>query len=122
MGWKFDSQLPVYLQIERHIKSAIISGEYNSLEQIPSVRQLAMEAGVNPNTMQRALSELEDQGILESKRTSGRFVTSDQEILHKLREDEARELVEEIIKSAKRLGIGKEEIMDMIEKSEGWEI
>ncbi len=122
MGWNFSCQLPVYLQIEKHIKSAIISGEYNPLQQIPSVRQLALEAGVNPNTVQRALAELEDQGILESKRTSGRFVTSDVEILKKLREDEAEEVLSDIISNAKRLGISKKEIVEMIEKSEGWEI
>lgn len=120
MGWKFNSQLPVYIQIEEHIKSDIISEKYQVEEQIPSVRQLAMDAGVNPNTVQRALSELEEQGILESKRTSGRFVTSNPDVLQKLKEDEAKRLVESMVTRAKELGLEKEEIIQIIRESEEW--
>lgn len=120
MSWKFDSQLPVYIQIEDHIKSDIITGKYRVEEQIPSVRQLAVDAGVNPNTVQRALSELEDQGILESKRTSGRFVTSNPEILQSLKDEEAKKLIDTMIAKAKTLGIEKEEIVEIIRESEEW--
>lgn len=79
MAWQFRGHSPVYRQIVRHIRADILSGCYQPDEQIPPVRQLAMEAGVNPNTMQRALSALEDEGLLVSRGTVGRFVTSDEE-------------------------------------------
>ena len=121
MGWKFTSDRPVYIQIEHHIKNDIISGLYKGEQQIPSVRQLAVEAGVNPNTVQRALSELESEGILVSETTSGRFVTSDEKILSKLRIDEANDLIERMISGAKGLGLSKEEILKKIDESEGWD-
>lgn len=74
MAWQFRGHSPVYRQIVRHIRADILSGCYQPDEQIPPVRQLAMEAGVNPNTMQRALSALEDEGLLVSRGTVGRFV------------------------------------------------
>ena len=121
MSWKFTSDQPVYVQIEHRIKTDIISGVYRAEEQIPSVRQLAVEAGVNPNTVQRALSELEAQGILASENTAGRFVTSDEEVLQKLRTDEAEDLINRMISGAKNLGLTKEEILKKIKESEGWD-
>ena len=81
MTWQFRGHSPVYRQIVRHIRADILNGCYQPDEQIPPVRQLAMEAGVNPNTMQRALSALEDEGLLVSRGTVGRFVTSDEAAL-----------------------------------------
>ncbi|MCQ2550716.1 MAG: GntR family transcriptional regulator [Clostridia bacterium] len=121
MSWKFTSELPVYVQIERHIKCDIINGVYKVEEQIPSVRQLAVEAGVNPNTVQRALAELETAGILESRRTSGRFVTQDEKILKKMKDEEAKEVIDTMIAGAKRLQLSKEEILKLVKESEGWD-
>ena len=77
MPWKLDSNLPIYTQIIEHIQLDIISGLYQPGDRLPSVRDLAAEASVNPNTMQKALSELERSGLLHSQRTSGRFITED---------------------------------------------
>lgn len=121
MSWKFTSDRPVYVQIESHIKNDIISGVYQVNQQIPSVRQLAVEAGVNPNTVQRALAELELQGILVSETTSGRFVTSDEAVLAKLRTDEADALIDKMIADAKALGLSKDETLKKIKESEGWD-
>lgn len=121
MSWKFTSDQPVYIQIEHHIKSDIINGVYKVDEQIPSVRQLALEAGVNPNTVQRALSEPDAQGILVSETTSGRFVTSDEAVLAKLRTDEAETLVKKMILGARALGLTKEETIKKMQESEEWD-
>lgn len=79
MSWSFDDNLPIYLQIIRILKSDLARGKYQPGEKLPAVRELAMAAGVNPNTMQKALSELERDGLVKSQRTSGRFVTEDKE-------------------------------------------
>lgn len=75
MAWKFNSEAPIFLQIMYNIKLRIARGELKPGDKVPPVRELAVEAGVNPNTMQKALSELEREGILQSERTIGRFVT-----------------------------------------------
>ena len=77
MQWNFDGNAPIYTQLVDQIKLGIVSGEWIPGQRVPAVRELAVEAGVNPNTMQRALQELERQGLMFSQRTSGRFVTED---------------------------------------------
>ena len=77
MAWKFNDNAPIYLQIVNTLKRNIASGAYPPGSRLPSVRDLALEAGVNPNTMQRALSELERSGLVNSQRTAGRFITED---------------------------------------------
>ena len=77
MTWKFDNDKPIYLQLVEELKLKIISNELSAGSKLPSVREFAAEAGVNPNTMQRALAELEGQQLVFTKRTSGRFVTED---------------------------------------------
>ena len=81
MSWQFNRTEAVFLQIEKRLKREILVGKYPPDSQFPSVRQLAAEAAVNPNTMQKALSLLEDEGLLYSKGTLGRFVTNDEETL-----------------------------------------
>ena len=85
MNWTFEGGIPIYLQLMDSFRQAIASGEYQPGDKLPAVRELAMEAGVNPNTMQRALQELEREGLVYSQRTSGRFVTEDREVLTQLR-------------------------------------
>ena len=79
MTWSFDDNLPIYLQIIRILKYELARGKYQPGEKLPAVRELAMTAGVNPNTMQKALAELERDGLVKSQRTAGRFVTDDKE-------------------------------------------
>ena len=85
MKWEFKSGIPIYLQIISLLKMKIAAGELPPGSQVQPVRELAMEAGVNPNTMQRALTQLEQEGLLYTQRTSGRFVTEDKEVLKEMR-------------------------------------
>ena len=95
MNWKFTGERPVYQQIMATIRGAILTGELSPGKKIPSVRDLAAEAQVNPNTMQRALTELEREGLLVSGGTSGRNVTQEQGILSAMREEALQELARE---------------------------
>lgn len=92
MNWKFTGDRPVYQQIMAAIRGAILKGELPPGKKVPSVRDLAAEAQVNPNTVQRALTELEREGLLVSGGTSGRTVTQDQNILSAMREETLNEL------------------------------
>lgn len=118
MGWSFQSGLPVYLQIASAIRADIISGKYAPSGQIPPVRQLAFEASVNPNTMQRALLQLEQEGLLTAKGTVGRFVTEDPSILEKARRDAAKELITDLLKGCRRMGFQKDEIIHLLYEQE----
>lgn len=118
MGWNFQGNGPVYLQIASMIRADIIRGKYVADEQIPPVRQLAYNAAVNPNTMQRALSCLEQDGLLYSKGTSGRFVTGDTEVLAKARRDAADELIRSFLQGCEQMGLSKEEIISMLNEKE----
>ena len=119
MAWSFQGNNPVYLQITTKIRSDILSGKYAAEEQIPPVRQLAYEAAVNPNTMQRALSVLEQEGLLVAKGTVGRFVTEDPEVLTRARRKAADELISTLLSGCRQMGFEKEEIMQMLKEKEG---
>ena len=95
MNWKFTGDRPVYQQIMAAIRGAILTGELSPGKKVPSVRDLAAEAQVNPNTMQRALTELEREGLLISGGTSGRTVTQDQNVLQAMRRQTLEELARE---------------------------
>ena len=91
MPWDLDNDRPIYLQLMERIQQDIIAGIYNPGDKLPSVRDLALDASVNPNTMQKALSELERSGLVYSQRTSGRFITEDDAMLKKMKKDLASE-------------------------------
>lgn len=95
MNWKFVGDRPVYQQIMALIRGGILTGELSPGQKIPSVRDLAAQAQVNPNTVQRALTELEREGLLVSGGTSGRSVTQEQGILSAMREEALKELARE---------------------------
>ncbi len=116
MAWKFSSDRPVYLQISERIVRKVLSGEYSAGEQIPSVRQIALEAAVNPNTVQHAFSELENEGLIISKGTLGRFVTDDEQVVEVCRKRMAEQLVREFSKDMRELSISKEQAIKMIEE------
>lgn len=116
MAWEFNRTEAVFIQIARRIKSEILSGKYEPDQQIPPVRQIAAEAAVNPNTVQKSLSLLEEEGLLYSKGTAGRFVTSDAEVLKNAREVMGRELVRELLTRSRAVGISKEELIKLIEE------
>lgn len=114
--WKLESDRPIYLQIVERLELAICSGFYAPGDRIPSVRELASQAGVNPNTMQRALAELEREGIVVTFRTNGRSVTEDEKMIHETRNRLAVEQVEEFLKKMKELGFEREEIVNLLKE------
>ncbi len=114
MAWPFSSQSPVYLQIVSRIRADILNGVYQADQQIPTVRQLAIEAGVNPNTMQRAFTVLEAEHLFVTRGTIGRFITTDTSVLERARSVMRQETVERLIAEAEAVGIGSEELMDAI--------
>lgn len=114
MNWSIDNNKPVYIQLVEQLKSKIISGEFGAGEKIDSVRNLAQEAQVNPNTMQKALVELEREGLVFSKRTSGRFVTDDKVKIESMRKEVASEEIKNLKKNLERLGFSKDEIIDFV--------
>jgi len=104
MDWTLNSGRPIWLQLKEQIAVGIVTGEYAPGSKLPSVRDLALKAGVNPNTMQRALTELERDGLAQSMGTMGRVVTEDMEIINELRKTFARDLVMQYLKGMERLG------------------
>ncbi|HEN0498798.1 TPA: GntR family transcriptional regulator [Streptococcus agalactiae] len=110
MAWEFNEKSPIYSQIAEHIKMQIISQEIKSGDQLPTVRELAQEAGVNPNTMQRAFTELEREGMVFSQRTSGRFVTEDNLLIGKIRQQVAKAELATFVNNMKKIGYKLDEI------------
>lgn len=114
MPWNLDSSRPIYLQIIERVQMDIITGRYQPGDKLPSVRDLAQEAAVNPNTMQKALSELERSGLIYSQRTSGRFITDDKELIHQMKKELAAAEVSAFVAHMKQLGITPEEIRQLL--------
>ena len=115
MDWNFRNDQPIYSQLTQRLTEAIVSGIYAPGEKLPSVRELAVEAGINPNTVQRALSELERDGLVFSQRTAGRFVTENENMIVNAKLRIADERVSEFLRSMKTLGCGRQEIISLIE-------
>ena len=114
MPWNLDSSRPSYLQLIERVQMDIITGRYQPGDKLPSVRDLAQEAAVNPNTMQKALSELERSGLIYSQRTSGRFITEDKELIHQMKKELAAAEVSAFVAHMKQLGITPEEIRQLL--------
>lgn len=118
MQWKIDGSAPIYSQLVEQIKLGIVSGEWIPGQRVPAVRELAVDAGVNPNTMQRALQELEREGLMFSQRTSGRFVTEDTEMIENAKRTLARRHITAFIQQMQALGYTRKEIVALLEESE----
>lgn len=116
MQWHIDSERPVYIQLIEQIKSGIISGYFKPGDKVPSVRDLASQAGVNPNTMQKALAELEREELVYTNRTSGRYITSDTEIIKTLKVESANNIVLDFLDNMKKLGFAKKETLEILRK------
>lgn len=116
MEWNFKNGIPIYTQIVDEMTMRIASGQYPPGGKLPSVRELALEAGVNPNTMQRALAELERRELVHSERTSGRFVTEEEEILNTLHEDLAKRYFEEFADKLHKIGMSGEDIAEAVKR------
>lgn len=117
MGWEFENDRPIYLQIASFIERDILKGKYKAGDKLPSVREFASVADVNPNTMQKAFSELEKNNIVFSSRTSGRFVTEDEEIIQRRRVLLAKEYVDDFLIKMKEIGFDEKEINLIMEES-----
>ena len=115
MAWNLNSERPIYSQLMEHITFDIISGIYPPGSQLPSVRALAQDAGVNPNTMQKAMAELERTGLIYSQRTSGRFITEDLGMIDKTKKELASEEIKEFLKKMERIGFSRETTLKLIE-------
>ena len=118
MDWKFRQDAPIYSQIIEGFKLSIASGELKPGEKLRSVRELAAWAGVNPNTMQRALSELEREGLVYAQRTSGRYVTEEENSVARVRRQLASERLSEFTAFMNRLGYAGEDIIGFIKEGE----
>lgn len=117
MAWQFEHDRPIYTQLLEQIRIHIISGTYPIGSKLPSVRDLAAEAAVNPNTMQKALSELERSGLIYSQRTSGRYVTEDSAMIQTLKKDIAKEKIKELLESMNQLGFEPAEAKLLLEET-----
>ena len=118
MSWNLSSESPIYAQIMERITLDIVSGIYLPGARLPSVRDLAQDAGVNPNTMQKALSELERTGLVISQRTSGRFITEDLTMVEKTKQNLASMQIREFLEKMEHIGFTKESIIQLIEQIE----
>ena len=116
MKWQFSNDAPIYSQLIHQIQVGIVSGAFPPGQRLPSVRDLATEAGVNPNTMQRALAELERDGLVYSQRTAGRFVTEDQTMIDQVKRGLAQRHIQAFWAAMTRLGYGREEVLALMRR------
>lgn len=119
MDFNFDNNTPIYIQLVEQLKIYIISGKIKTGERLPSVRDLALTTKVNPNTMQKALVELEDLKLIYTERTNGKFVTSDQKLIDKYKKQYALELSNKYFYSMENIGFDKNEAIKYLEKLGG---
>uniref|UniRef100_I5ASD6 Putative transcriptional regulator n=1 Tax=Eubacterium cellulosolvens (strain ATCC 43171 / JCM 9499 / 6) TaxID=633697 RepID=I5ASD6_EUBC6 len=118
MNWELNSERPIYAQIIEKVIMDIISGVYRPGERLPSVRELAMDAAVNPNTMQKALAELERTGLVKSQRTSGRFITEDTDLIMDEKRKIARKEIQDFRDKMNAIGFTTEEIVQLMYEKE----
>lgn len=117
MTWAFKSDLPIYSQLVQQITQRIVVGSYALGERLPSVRDLAAEAGVNPNTMQKAMTQLEQRGLMYSQRTAGRFVTEDKAMIESAKRELAEEHIKQFLGAMTGLGYQVPEIVSILEET-----
>ena len=115
MAWQFKPTVPIYIQVVSVIKSRIFNGEYPPGSHLPSVRELAQEASVNPNTVQKAFGELEQSGLICTFRTAGRNVTEDEELIKRCKEDICRKYVNSFVNEMSTLRLSREDILSVLD-------
>ena len=118
MAWQFTSNRPIYSQIVDEIELRILNGTYEMGMRLPSVRDLAVLAAVNPNTMQRALAELEEMGLVTTQRNTGRTVTTDETAVSRARDVKADLLAETFMMQMQALGLSRKEVLERLAKGE----
>ena len=114
MSEQFDSSRPIYAQLVERLKARILAGTYPPGEHLDSVRDLAAAAGVNPNTMQRALAQLEAEGLVRTERTSGRFVTEDTDLIEQLRASAARNIAADFLEKMRSIGYTPQQAAELL--------
>ena len=118
MDWTIENDRPIWLQLYEQLTLRIVTGQYPMGSKMPTVRELAAEAGVNPNTMQRALAYLEEQGLATSNRTAGRIVTDDREKIQEVRMELARTCMDAYLQGMKVLGFTEAEARALLTEGE----
>lgn len=118
MDWTIENDRPIWLQLYEQLTLRIVTGQYPMGSKMPTVRELAAEAGVNPNTMQRALAYLEEQGLATSNRTAGRIVTDDREKIQEVRMELARTCMDAYLQGMKVLGFTEDEARALLTEGE----
>ncbi len=121
MQWQLQGDRPIYQQLVEQLTERIVSGGLRAGDKVPPVRELATEAGVNPNTMQRALADMEREGLLYTNRTSGRYVTEDSMLIEKVREQIADERIAAFLTGMRQLGFSAQEVAALLVKHKGEE-
>ena len=116
MDWNISAGRPVYLQLIEQLQAAIVAGALPAGARVPPVRELAAEAGVNPNTMQRALQDLEGRGLIQTQRTAGRTVTTDTRLVEELRSGQARALAKTFWRQMQTLGLDAEQVQALLQQ------
>ena len=119
MDYYFDNERPIYVQLVEKIRLEIISGKLQSGQRIPSVREMALKVKVNPNTMQKALAELEEEGLIYTERTNGKFVTENKELIEKIKKKLAEEKVNNYLKDMQNIGIDYKEALKYLQELGG---
>lgn len=114
MKFNFDNNIPIYIQLVEQLKIYIISGKINPGDKLPSVRELAIQTQVNPNTMQKALSELENLNLIYTERTTGKYVTKDEKLIDKYKKQYAKNLSKNFLANMQELGLTNEEIINSL--------
>ena len=115
MDFSFDNNIPIYIQLLEYLKIYLISGVFKSGDKLPSVRDFATTFKVNPNTMQKALAELESMKLIYTERTNGKFVTKDEKIIEKLKDEYAISLAKSYFNGMKKIGLGKADSIKYLE-------
>lgn len=114
MSWQFSGDRPIYIQLVEQIQRKILSGEYEPGQKLPSIREMAAQAAVNPNTLQRALSELEQKELVHTQRTIGRFISADEEKIAGLRRQHAESAANEFLDQMQALGYATGEVIELL--------
>lgn len=119
MNFEFDNNIPIYIQLVEQLKICIISGKIKPGERLPSVREFALQTKVNPNTMQKALTELEELKLIYTERTNGKFVTEDKKLIEKYKAKYAEEISNKFFISMKNIGFDEKDVIDYLKNIGG---
>lgn len=120
MSFNFNNETPIYLQIIEHLKKLIISRQLLPNQRIMPVREMSLEYGVNPNTVQKALKELEDLGLIYTESTNGKYVTNDENIINKIKDETINKMIGDFFYSMEQIGIDKNQTIDYIKGNRKW--